>query len=171
MTRKRLVAASVIALASALVSSTGALATLTLTIGTAPTFSLTLDGSDQSASYTLPLTVANGGSTKFGGWNLTITSTTFTNVGGKTLPTTASTVTGAAIGACAGSVCPTNSVTYPVAVPAGGTAPGAVKFFNAALNTGTGTVDVTPTIAVTVPGNSFTGTYTSTLTVAVVAGP
>ncbi len=171
MSLRRPLAATAAALTSALVVTTSALASLSLTIGTAPTFSVTLDGSDQAPGYTVPLTVANGGSTKNGGWNLTITSTTFTNGGGNTLSTGASSLSGVSIGACAGTVCPTNSIGYPVGVPAGATAPGAVKFFNAALNTGTGTVTVTPTVGVTVPGNSFAGTYTSTLTIAVVAGP
>jgi hypothetical protein len=47
----------------------------------------------------------------------------------------------------------------------------AAKFFNAAANTGLGKVDVTPTVDILVPGNTFAGTYTSTVTLAVATGP
>ena len=66
---------------------------------------------------------------------------------------------------------PTNSVTYPVGVPAGSTPPTAVKYFNAAANTGQGQFTNTPTIQVSVPANTYAGTYTSTLTLAAVSGP
>lgn len=56
---------------------------------------------------------------------------------------------------------------YPLTVPAATTAPTAVKFFNAAANTGIGTFTITPTIRVTLPAN----TYTSTLTTTLVSGP
>jgi hypothetical protein len=46
-----------------------------------------------------------------------------------------------------------------------------VKFVNAASATGAGHFTVTPTITVSVPQNSFAGTYTSTLTIAIVSGP
>ena len=42
----------------------------------------------------------------------------------------------------------------------------AAKFFNAALNTGLGKLDITPTINVAIPGNAYAGTYTSTVTLA-----
>ena len=108
------------------------------------------------------------------GWNVTITSTTFTTGGGSphTLSTSASTATGA-VAACGGGTCtnPTNSVGYPLAVPAGAPAPTAVKLFNAAANTGMGSFNLTPTIQVAIPANTYAGTYTSTVTVAVVSGP
>jgi len=66
---------------------------------------------------------------------------------------------------------PTNSLSYSIGVPAAATAPAAVKFFNAAANTGMGRFTITPTIQVAIPGNSFAGSYTSTVTVAVVSGP
>lgn len=65
----------------------------------------------------------------------------------------------------------TNAITYPVAVPAAAVAPAAVKFFNAAANTGMGRFTLTPTVGVFVPQSSFAGTYTSTLTIAIVSGP
>ncbi len=144
---------------------------VTLTSGTTATFAATLDGTDQTVNYTVPLTIVDARGTG-GGWNLTLTSTTFTT-GTRTLATTASSLTAVTAGCTTGVTCtnPTNAVTFPVADPAGATAPAAVKFFNAAANTGMGSFTITPTIAVSVPGNSYAGTYSSTLTVAAVAGP
>jgi hypothetical protein len=154
--------------ATGTVTGTGA---VSLASGSTATFSDTLDGTDQTVTYQVPLTVTDARGTG-GGWNLTITSTTF-NTGAHTLATTASSLTAASAVCGSGSTCttPTNSVTLPVTVPAGTTAPTALKFFNSAANTGMGTITVTPTISVAIPGNSFAGSYASTLTVAVVAGP
>jgi hypothetical protein len=46
-----------------------------------------------------------------------------------------------------------------------------VKFFDAAANTGMGSFSITPIITVSIPANTFTGSYTSTVSVAVVSGP
>jgi hypothetical protein len=135
---------------------------------------VTLNGADQMTTYTLPLTVSdtrNGNNQD--GWNLTITSTTFSS-GTRSLATTASTINTAPTAVCIGScTLPTNSVTYspPLTVPAGNSAPTAVKFFNAAKNTGTGTMTITPTITIAIPANTFAGTYTSTVTIAISGGP
>ena len=69
----------------------------------------------------------------------------------------------------AGSSCTaasTSGITYPLTVS--GTA---TKFFNAAVNSGLGKIDVTPTLDVFIPGNAFAGTYTSTVTLAAATGP
>jgi hypothetical protein len=158
--------------AGALVLSGSAPAALTLTIGAAPSLSLTLTGADQAPSYAVGLTVANTGSGNGSGWNLTITSTQFT-AGSHTLSTGASTISGISVGTCGGGGCnqPSNAISYPVALPAGSPAPSAVKFFNAAAGSGKGTVTLTPTVQVTVPGNSYAGTYTSVLTISLASGP
>ena len=65
----------------------------------------------------------------------------------------------------------TNGITYPVSVPAGSGPPTAVKLFDAAANTGMGKFTITPTVGVFVPQNSYAGTYTSTVTLAIVTGP
>ena len=149
-------------------------ATLSVTTSAAPSFSANFNSGDQTKTFTAALSVNDsrtGGSAGLG-WNLTITSTQFTN-GTKTLPSGASTVTAVASACANGGLCtnPTNSVTYPVAVPAGAGPPTAVKFYNAAAATGKGLFTVTPTVSVLVPQNSFAGTYTSTLTISVVSGP
>jgi hypothetical protein len=154
-------------------SPASAAGTLTEVTTALPTFGATLNGADQTPTYTLPITVSdtrNGPSAT--GWNLTITSTQFKTPTSNTLPATASTITGVNV-TCPGGGCtnPTNSVNPPIAMPAAAVAPTAVKFYNAANRTGTGTFTVTPTVQVTVPANSFAGTYTSTVTLAIVAGP
>jgi hypothetical protein len=141
--------------------------------GAAPSFSLTLNGLDQTASYTPSLSVTDTRSFP-AGWNLQITSTQFDDGAGDTLPTTASTVTGVTSACNTGSTCgtaPSNNVSYPFTVPAGSTPPTSVKLFNAAFATGSGIVSVTPTVQVAVPGNASAGSYSSTLTITVASGP
>ncbi len=147
---------------------------LSLTTTAAPTFSATLDGTDQTKSYTVP-TVATDSRGSGAGWNLTITSTQFTTGGAtpSTLATNASSITGVANACAPGGTCtnPTNSVTYPVGVPAGATAPTAVKYFNAATSTGKGKFNNTPGVDVFLPADANAGTYSSTLTLSAVSGP
>jgi hypothetical protein len=147
---------------------------LSLSTTAAPTFSTILNGTDQTPTYVLPLTVADlTGSGA--GWNTTITSTQFTTGGATphTLSATASSLSGVTSSCVEGTTCtdPTNAITYPVSVPAGTVAPTAVKFFNAAAETGMGKFTLTPTVAVSVPANTYAGTYTSTITLASVSGP
>ena len=149
-------------------------ATLSVSTAAAPTFSANLNSGDQTKKYTLPLTVIDTrtGESAGLGWDATITSTQFTS-GSHKLPTTASTVTEVSETCANGGICtePTGSIAYPVVVPAGAGPPTAVDFVEAAASTGIGTFTVTPTVSVTVPQNSYTGTYISTLTIAIVSGP
>lgn len=134
---------------------------------------VTLDGSDKSGSWTAPVTVSDARGTG-GGWSVTITSTQFATgtTPTRTLALDASAVTAVSV-SCAAGTCtgPTNSIAYPVVVPAGSTAPTAVKIFNAASGTGMGSFTVTPTIATGVLGNAYAGTYTSTVSISVAVGP
>jgi hypothetical protein len=101
------------------------------------------------------------------GWNLQISATTFSDGSGHSLAP--GTVTAAAQVCHSGSSCTaaTNSgITLPLTITGV-----AAKFFNAAALTGLGKIDVTPTIAVAIPGSSYAGTYTSTVTVAATTGP
>jgi hypothetical protein len=165
------------------VTALGATGTATISAGslgfvsTPPnvTFSATLNGLDQTVNAAQALDVgdATGSGT---GWNVTATSTTFTTGGGSPhlLSTSATTLSGAPTDVCdASATCTlaTNSVTYPYTLPAGGTAPTATKMFNAAANTGLGNQTVTPTWRLSVPANTFAGTYTSTWTISLVSGP
>lgn len=146
---------------------------LSLTTSAAPSFSANLAAGDQTPTYSVPAT-AQDTTGSGSGWDLTITSTQFTTSGpsSHTLAANASTLT-AVSDACASGTCtsPSNSISYPLAVPAAPSAPPAVKFFDAAAFTGMGTFTIAPTIAVNVPQNSYAGTYTSTLTLSINSGP
>ncbi len=161
---------------AATATSTGTLApgALSLTTSAAPTFSATLDGTDQTKTYTVP-TVVTDSRGSGAGWNLTITSTQFTTGGAtpSTLATNASSITGVANSCAPGSTCtnPTNSVSYPVGVPAAPTPPTAVKYFNAATSTGKGKFNNTPSVDVFIPADANAGTYSSTLTLSAISGP
>jgi len=159
--------------ASATATGTLTGSTLSLSTSATPSFSANLDLGDSTPTYTVPLTIQDTRGTG-AGWNATITSTQFTTGGGtpSTLATNASSLTGVT-SVCATGTCtnPTNSITYPAAVPAAPTAPAAVKFFNSSANTGMGKFTNTPTIGVFVPQSSVAGTYTSTLTISIVSGP
>lgn len=147
---------------------------LSLTTEAAPTFSATLDGTDKAPTYALPLTIEDlRGSGA--GWNATITSTQFTT-GGETphtLSPTASSISGVTNACVESASCtnPTNAVSYPLSVPAAAEAPSAVKFFNAAAETGMGVFSNTPTVAVSIPADTYAGSYTSTITLASISGP
>jgi hypothetical protein len=135
-----------------------------------PTVGLPLNGLDQNVSYTLAFRLNNATP---GTWHVTITSTLFT-AGSHTLSSTASSVTAVAIvPSCTGSTCPQNTIIYPVAVPAGNTAPAPNTFYDNSPGTqthGQGTFTIQATIQVTVPANSFTGNYSSTVTISFVSG-
>jgi VCBS repeat protein/putative surface cell wall-binding protein len=139
----------------------------------APSLSATLTGQDQTLNYTLPITVTDA-TASGNGWNLTITSTQFSTSASpvNTLPTTASTAISAS-SVCAAGTCvnPTNAVSYPLTIPAGASAPTPVKLFNAAVGTGMGAFTITPSVNILIPGSAVAGTYTSTITLAIVSGP
>jgi hypothetical protein len=170
-----LCAFAAVALVAAAVSFAGTISTTATITGTAgigltlpsnPSVSDTLDGTDQTASYAPVLGVADARGTGTG-WNLTISSTTFSDGAGHTL--SPGSVTGIAQACHTGSTCTaatSSGITYPLTVT--GTA---AKFFGAAVNTGLGKIDVTPTIQVQIPGNAYAGSYTSTVTLASAVGP
>jgi hypothetical protein len=122
----------------------------------------TLNGLDQKQTFTVVTSIANtssGGSTA--GWNETA-SATIPASGAQQLPALSVT----AVTATGGSPNATNSVTWPITL---GTT--AVKVFNAALNTGLGTMSVTHTLQISYPANALPGTYVSSITFALISGP
>jgi putative surface cell wall-binding protein len=128
------------------------------------------------AKYSLPISVTDARGSG-SGWKLSITSTQFNypDNDGDTdvLPTNASKITGVSKSCSAHSTCtlPTNSVSYPLVIPAGATPPTPVKFFNAAQRTGLGVFSLTMMVNVTIPSSTELGTYTSTITIAIASGP
>ena len=166
---------AVLALVAATAALAGTLTTTATVTGTAgislnlptnPTITDTLDGTDQTVSYAPVLGIVDARGTG-AGWNLQISATTFSDGSGHTL---APGQVGSVAQACkAGSTCTpatSSGITYPLTI---GTT--AAKVFVAALNTGLGKIDVTPTINVAIPGNAYAGGYTSTMTLAATTGP
>jgi hypothetical protein len=137
---------------------------------------VTLNGLNRTGTATVALTPSDLTGNAVG-WNIQATSTTFTtlsliNGASRTLPVTATTVTGAASTAGSGTCnLPTNTVTYPVTLPAAATAPTAVKVFNAAAATGGGAMTVTLSFQLAVPASAYAASYTSTWTFTIASGP
>lgn len=132
---------------------------------------VTLNGTNQTATASAGLTPSDM-SGSAAGWNVQATSTTFTNGAGRTLPTSATTVTGAAATAVSGNCdLPTNSIAYPVTLPAAATAPTAVKVYDAAAATGGGPLTVTLSFKLAVPASAYMGSYSSTWTFTIASGP
>ena len=122
----------------------------------------TLNGLDQKKTFTVVTSIANtssGGSTA--GWNETA-SATIPASGTQQLPALIVT----AVTATGGSPNATNAITWPITL-----GPTAVKVFNAALNTGLGTMAVTHTLQISYPANALPGTYLSSMTFSLISGP
>jgi WxL domain surface cell wall-binding len=130
-----------------------------------------ITGAAQDAVYTFPITVDDATGSALG-WNLTITSTTFTGAS-HALSANASTISGAAITPGTGTA-PVASTVAPV-VYAGLVLPGAsataVRFFSAQANSGMGSSTITPTVHIAIPADALADTYVSTITVASVSAP
>jgi hypothetical protein len=165
-------AVALLAASAALAGTLTATATVSGTAGVSlnlpanPSITDTLDGTDQTVNYGPVLGVVDARGTG-AGWNLQISATPFSDGSGHTLAP--GTATAAAQACQAGSSCTpaTNSgITLPLTISGV-----AAKFFNAAVGTGLGKLNVTPTIAVSIPGSSYAGTYTSTVTLAAATGP
>jgi hypothetical protein len=158
--------------AAALAGTLTATATVTgasgisLNLPANPSLSSSLDGSDQTVSYSPVLGVVDARGSG-AGWNLQISATDFSDGAGHSLA--AGQVSATAQACHSGSSC-TAAVNSGISLPLsiGSTA---AKFFSAAALSGLGKIDVTPTVNVTVPGNAYAGTYTSTVTLAAVSGP
>jgi hypothetical protein len=139
----------------------------------APAVSAILNGTNQTPTDPFDISV-NDARGSGAGWNLQITSTTFSTGGGtpKTLSNSAASITAASSG-CDQGTCtnPTNGISYPVTVPADTAAPTPVKIFNAAADSGMGDFTITPTLQVAIPANTYAGTYSSTMTITIATGP
>jgi len=139
--------------------------------GTASFTAVTLNGTNQSQSTNLVLT-PDDETGSGAGWNVTGTSSLFNNGSGHNLSATATAVTAASVAAGSPNCnLPTNSIGYPVTLPAGAGPPTAVKLYNAGAGTGKGQQSLTLTFLLALPANTYRGTYTSTWTFAIVSGP
>jgi hypothetical protein len=138
-------------------------------------FTAILDGTDQHVQAPQALDVLdNTGSAA--GWNVTLTSTTFTN-GSFTLANSAVSrlaMLPSAVACDANVTCTLadNVVGQsPVSIPADVTAPTAVKILNASTGTGMSGQTLTDSMDLAIPANAHAGTYTSTWTYSVVSAP
>jgi hypothetical protein len=141
-----------------------------LTITTAPISfpNVTLNGASQTVdgSTTAWQADATGES---GGWKVTVASTDFDNGSGKTiavlnfeirlLDTNIVRVSGDTNG-------PVSSQTTFAALSGTG-----LKIASAAVNAGDGVYDLTPDFRLTVPAQTYAGSYSATVTVSISSGP
>ena len=144
---------------------------LSITTPATAGFSVALDGSDQTPVYQLAVTVTANGSGGQNGWHVLVSATQFVN-GSYTFPPTASEILSVTPPAsCSGGSCtlpsPSGSVVYPVTLPNTGGA----AIYSSAAGAGQGTNVITANVQVATPANVYAGTYTSTVTVQIVAGP
>ena len=157
----------VVAIAGVLALPAAAAAALGISSATNTSATVTLNGFDQTANGSFTMTITGGGTT---GWQVTAWAAVPKDgtlaIGSIKIPSqpTASACTGV------GCVKPTpTGLSFPVTL---GTSSGsAVKIYNAAARTGTGTDPVTVPYASAVPASALAGAYTTTITLAVVSGP
>lgn len=125
------------------------------------------------------------------GWHVLISATTFKTAGNAVLPNsgtfvtngslTSVTSTAAPSATCtSGSTCllPSNLTTYPVAITTAATTPVDFDIYETNIGTGQGAIVIGGSSApnpvgwwLNLPSNILSGTYTSTITMSVVAGP
>jgi hypothetical protein len=145
---------------------------LTLIPPATASFAVTLDGSDQTATSPQAFDVEdNTGSGA--GWAVSATSTTFSSQT-HSLPTNAVTFKSAPSEACdSDSECAlaSDTVQYPYTLPAGMVAPTATTLIDAADGTGLGDETLTMTASLLVPAATPAGSYSSTWTYSITAGP
>jgi hypothetical protein len=150
---------------AALGFATAGWSSLSISSSAAPSFSVSINGTDQTSTYPLTFTVASNGNAN---WHVNASSTQFVN-GTHTFPTNASSVVTVPTPPC-GSNCPgltpTGSVVYPVTLPNSGGS----SIYSVGGNTD-GNFALTATVQVATPANIYTGTYTSTVTLQAVVGP
>ncbi len=164
---------------------------LTLTSPASLTWAVTLTGLDQSVvdttsgdqQYTVNDATGSGA-----GWHVTVSATTFTtgshtlaNTG--TFSTTGSVTSNSATNpptATCSATCtlPTNSTTYPVDITTAASSPTPVTIYDTAAATGLGQIVIGGSAQphpagwwLSVPSNAIAGSYTSTITMAIVSAP
>jgi hypothetical protein len=170
------------------VSITG---TLTLASPSSLSWSATLNGTNQAVADSNSSDQQFSVSDQSGsgaGWHITVSGTTFTN-GTQTLPNSGTfvftgslssiTATTAPTAACSTSCTPPlNTTSYPVAITTAASSPTPATVYDVSANSGIGPMTLGGHTAANpvgwwtkVPANVRAGSYTSTVTVAVVSGP
>ena len=127
-------------------------------------------GETIQADTALDVCNATGGRT---GWSISATSTPFMN-GSYALPLAATSIRSVPLVTCdPGSQCTgiTDSVSYPVTIPAGTTPPTPAIVFAAGAGSGTGNQTVTSVFSVVVPAGAPPGAYTANWVFSIALGP
>ena len=126
---------------------------------------VTLNGVDQTTTFTMQYTIEYTGGGNIDGWNVQAAAT-LPSSGSLTLP--ALQVTGVSNAPCSGNKCttPSNSIPAPISLTTS-----AQRIYNAGTSSGQGTNVLTATYLLTFPANALAGTYSSTITVAGATGP
>lgn len=148
--------------------------TLSETIANVTLSSVTLDGTDQTATSASGSNswAAEDATGTGAGWNLTIEAVDFVD-GTKTIDIDAADqafqiqLLDTNIGVVAGNTKPVSSVTSLTSILTGTP----LKFVSAATDTGMGSYTLAPNFSLLIPAETYVGTYTSTITVTIVSGP
>ena len=129
---------------------------------------VTLDGSDQTVDGSTSAWRADAAG-ESGGWNVTVSSTDFTNGESQTIA-----VSNFRIRLLdANIVRVSGDVNGPVSTQTTFTALSGtpLKIASAAVGDGNGVYDLTPDFRLSVPAESYAGSYTATVTVDITSGP
>lgn len=141
---------------------------LTITIAPITFPGVTLDGTDQTVTGSTSAWQADAAG-ESGGWNVTVASTDFDNGVGKIIAVSNFEIRlqDVNIVMVSGDVNGPAS-TQTTFTPLSGTA---IKIASAVIGEGDGVYDLTPDLRLTVPAETYTGSYTATVTLAITAGP
>ena len=141
---------------------------LTITTASISFPDVTLDGTDQTVNGSTSAWRADAAG-ESGGWNVTVAATDFDNGAGKTIAVANFEVRllDADIVLVSGDTNkPTSTQTTFTSLSGS-----ALKIASAASGEGDGVYDLTPGFRLTVPAETYSGSYTATVTVAISAGP
>jgi hypothetical protein len=176
---------------SATTGSVAFVGSVALTSPSSLSWAATLSGSNQSAvdsvsadqQFTVADVTASGA-----GWHINVSATTLTSdihtlpntgtllfTGSLTSPLGTTGPTATCVGSC---TLPTNTTTYPVAIVTAAASPPTATVYDTAAGGGLGTITIGGHSSanpvgwwVNIPGSTFAGSYTSTVTVTIVSGP
>ena len=144
-----------------------------LTISTASsTFpGVTLDGTDQTANDNTSAAWQADATGESLGWKVTVASTDFDNGAGKTIAVANFEIR--LLDANIAYVSGNDNINIPTSTQTAfaSLSGSALKIASAASGKGDGIYDLTPDFRLTVPAETYTGSYTATATVAISAGP
>ena len=159
--------AAVAALVAAAVLVTHA-AALSITTAAITFPEITLNGSDQTVAGSTSAWQADA-SGESGGWNVTVASTDFDNGSGKTIAVSnfELRLLDANIVRVSGDTnAPASTQTTFTSLSGS-----ALKIVSAAVSESDGVYDLTPDLRLTLPAETYTGSFTATVTVSISVGP